>query len=205
MSPHTELTAKKHPKQSRGKATVTAVLDATAQILERNGYAGVTTNHIADLAGVSIGSLYEYFPNKRAVVAATLAREISGIAKEVAASMHVALAIPEQPRGGIDHWMRGIMRSLEKRGSLLRVALREVPFFWDIAEVQQLSQTLQHITQEGRRKSERVLHFDDPEADTYLITTMSWAAILQTVLYPPEHLSRERLTRSLVELVIKMM
>ncbi|MGH8504923.1 MAG: TetR/AcrR family transcriptional regulator [Stenotrophobium sp.] len=202
--PH-DLVPKKQPTQPRARATVAAILDATAQILARDGYVGVTTNHVAEAAGVSIGSLYEYFPNKQSIIAAMLARELSQIADEVAASMRVALALPDQPRGGIDHWMRGMMESLDKRSGLLRVAMREVPFFWNIAEARNLSETLQHIAQEGRRKSERVLRFDDPEADTYLLMNMCWAAILQTVLYRPTHLSRERLTRTLVDMVIKLL
>ena len=200
-----DFAPKKRPVQPRAKATVAALLDAAARILERQGYDGVTTNHVADVAGVSIGSLYEYFPNKQAIIAATLARELGKIADEVKASMRTALALPDQPRGGIDYWMRGMMSALEKRGRLLRVAMREVPFFWDIPEARNLSETLQHIAQEGRRKSERVLHFEDPEADTYLLMTMCWAAIQQTVLYRPSHLSRERLTRTLVDMVTKLL
>jgi AcrR family transcriptional regulator len=202
--PH-DLAPKKRPTQPRAKATVTAVLDATAQILARNGYASVTTNHVAEAAGVSIGSLYEYFPNKQSVIAAALARELHQIVAEVKTSMRTALALPDQPRGGIDYWMRAIMAALDQRGHLLRVAMREVPFFWDIPEARDLSETLQHIAHEGRRKSERVLRFDDPEADTYLLMTMTWAAILQTVLYRPAHLSRERLTRSLVDMVLRLL
>lgn len=200
-----DLKVKKRPAQPRAKATVQAMLDAAARILERQGYDSVTTNHVAEAAGVSIGSLYEYFPNKQSIIAAALARELQEIADEVKASMRTALALPDQPRGGIDHWMRGMMSSLEKRGKLLRVAMREVPFFWDIPEAHNLSETLQHIAQEGRQKSARVLHFDDPEADTYLLMTMCWAAIQQTVLYRPGHLSRERLTRTLVDMVTKLL
>lgn len=200
-----DLEPKKLPIQPRAKATVTAMLDAAAQILEREGYDSITTNHVADAAGVSIGSLYEYFPNKQSIIAAALARELQDIADEVNASLRTALALLDQPRGGIDHWMRGMMTSLEKRGRLLRVAMREVPFFWDIPEARNLSETLQHIAAEGRRKSERVLHFEDPEADTYLLMTMCWAAIQQTVLYRPAHLSRERLTRTLVDMITKLL
>lgn len=95
--------------------------------------------------------------------------------------------------------------SLDRRGPLLRVALREVPFLWSLPEVRALSETLQHIAQEGRHKSERVVHFDDPEASTWLLMNMTWAAILQTVLYRPSQLSRERLTRTLVDMLLKLL
>ena len=53
--------------------TVEAILDATARVLVREGYARTSTNRVAAVAGVSIGSLYQYFPNKESLVAALVA------------------------------------------------------------------------------------------------------------------------------------
>src|SRR4029450_3770500 len=58
------------PRQSRARATVDAILFAAAHILKTAGFAHATTNTIAENAGVSIGSLSQYFPNKEAIVAA---------------------------------------------------------------------------------------------------------------------------------------
>ena len=58
------------PRQARARATVDAILVAAAHILRSDGVAGMTTNRVARLAGVSVGSLYQYFPNKQAVLAA---------------------------------------------------------------------------------------------------------------------------------------
>lgn len=62
-------TPRKSPLQDRSKMTVDAILTATAQILTKEGYDKASTNQIAERAGVSIGSLYQYFPNKEALVA----------------------------------------------------------------------------------------------------------------------------------------
>jgi AcrR family transcriptional regulator len=59
----------KQPLQARSRATVEAILEAAAQLLPEHGYAGTTTNRIAERAGVSIGSVYEYFPGKDAIFA----------------------------------------------------------------------------------------------------------------------------------------
>ena len=59
----------KRPTQARAKATVAAIVEATAHILSASGYDALTTNKVAERAGVSIGSLYQYFPNKEALVA----------------------------------------------------------------------------------------------------------------------------------------
>lgn len=58
---------RKAPTQARAVATVDALLLATAELIETRGYAQLTTNHIAQRAGVSIGSLYQYFPSKEAL------------------------------------------------------------------------------------------------------------------------------------------
>src|SRR5262245_53276821 len=60
---------RKRPLQTRSRETVEAILTATARILVREGFDRLSTNRVADAAGVSIGSLYQYFPSKEALVA----------------------------------------------------------------------------------------------------------------------------------------
>ncbi len=68
MPPKPSATPRKQPKQERSQATVEAILSATAHILTEAGYDELTTNRVAERAGVSIGSLYQYFPNKEALI-----------------------------------------------------------------------------------------------------------------------------------------
>ena len=64
------MSMKKQPKQARACETVEIILQATTHILKREGRQRLTTNRVAEVAGVSIGSLYQYFPNKASLVAA---------------------------------------------------------------------------------------------------------------------------------------
>ncbi len=64
------LTPRKLPTQSRSRFTVDAIVQATAQLLASGGYEALTTNHVAERSGVSIGTLYQYFPNKPSLVSA---------------------------------------------------------------------------------------------------------------------------------------
>jgi AcrR family transcriptional regulator len=66
------LTPKKQPSQARSRATYDALIEAAAHILEQHGLAGFNTNAVAERAGASIGSLYQYFPNKDALMAALI-------------------------------------------------------------------------------------------------------------------------------------
>lgn len=67
-----ELEPRKIPRQARARATVEAIVVATAQLLTERGFESVTTARVAERAGVSIGSLYQYFPNKQALAAAVI-------------------------------------------------------------------------------------------------------------------------------------
>jgi len=75
---------RKNASQERSRATVDALVEATARILVREGFEKTSTNRIAEIAGVSVGSLYQYFPGKEALVAAVIDRhneEIMGIVR----------------------------------------------------------------------------------------------------------------------------
>jgi AcrR family transcriptional regulator len=79
--PHSTSRPRKIPRQARSLATVEVILDAAALLLVDEGYEQATTNRIAERAGVSIGSLYQYFPNREAVVAAVAHRLKAGIGR----------------------------------------------------------------------------------------------------------------------------
>lgn len=71
------LDPRKAPRQERSRRTVERILDAATRIFDEDGYAGTTTNEIAAVAGVSVGSLYQYFPNKDAILVALARRHVA--------------------------------------------------------------------------------------------------------------------------------
>jgi AcrR family transcriptional regulator len=70
---------RKKPVQKRSQVTVDAIVEAAARVFVREGYPSATTNRIAELAGVSVGSLYEYFPNKASLLAALVGRQVENM------------------------------------------------------------------------------------------------------------------------------
>jgi AcrR family transcriptional regulator len=70
------MASRKRPRQERSKATVAAIVEATGQVFGEHGYRRTTTTQVAACAGVSVGSLYQYFPDKRALVAAFFERRL---------------------------------------------------------------------------------------------------------------------------------
>ncbi len=95
-------TKRRIPRQSRAAETVTAILEGAAQILEAGGLAAFTTNAVAERAGVSIGTLYQYFANKNALLLALARRE-----------MEIALADVGRALGGeSDPSLEGRVRAM---------------------------------------------------------------------------------------------
>lgn len=72
VAPSDALKPRKTPRQARSAATVEAIFEATIQVLLVDGYAGLTTTRVATRAGVSVGTMYQYFPHKEALLYAVL-------------------------------------------------------------------------------------------------------------------------------------
>jgi AcrR family transcriptional regulator len=91
------LDARKQPRQARSQATVDAIFDATIQVLLAEGLPKLTTIKVAERAGVSVGTLYQYYPQKEALLFAVLQRHLNALSATLvraAESVHgAALAV----------------------------------------------------------------------------------------------------------------
>jgi AcrR family transcriptional regulator len=85
---------RKTASQKRSRLTVDALLEATARILVREGFDKASTNRIAEVAGVSVGSLYQYFPSKEALVAALIDRHNQEVMHAVQGELAEAVNLP---------------------------------------------------------------------------------------------------------------
>lgn len=97
---------RRKPRQARAGETVAAILEATAQILEAGGLAAFTTNAVAERAGVSIGTLYQYFADKNAVLRSLAERELQ------AALARVARALKGEIDSSIEGRVRAMVRAI---------------------------------------------------------------------------------------------
>lgn len=85
---------RKAASQRRSRATVDALVEATARILVQEGFDKASTNRIAEVAGVSVGSLYQYFPSKEALVAAVIERHQQELRQAVRGELAEVLGQP---------------------------------------------------------------------------------------------------------------
>lgn len=80
------LQPRKQPRQARSQVTVDAIFEATIQVLLGDGARRLTTTRVAERAGVSVGTLYQYYPNKQALLFAVLQRHLARVAEAVEAA-----------------------------------------------------------------------------------------------------------------------
>lgn len=107
--PDETLKPRKSPAQKRSAETVDAILEAAARILEKAGFAGYNTNAVAERAGVSIGSLYQYFPGKDALTVALIERETAVLLADVtgiATAQTCQEGLRQLIRAAVAHQMR---------------------------------------------------------------------------------------------------
>jgi AcrR family transcriptional regulator len=143
MTARARTQPRKLPRQSRAKATVDAIVVAAARILRDDGYERANVNRIADLAGVSVGSLYQYFPSKEALVAAVMARHNARMidAFEDGLADLATLPLPDAVRGVV-------VRTLAAYGSdreLHRVIVQEVPKTGLLARTEEFQERMRQI------------------------------------------------------------
>lgn len=110
------LKPRKQPTQPRAVETVACILEAAAQILEAQGFEAFNTNAVAERAGVSIGSLYQYFPGKEALLIALMQREKESFRDDA----HAALAEPDG-RAALRHLIGAAVRQQLDRAELARL------------------------------------------------------------------------------------
>ena len=115
-----DLSPRKRPTQRRSQETVQVIMRAAAYILERDGWGGFTTNRVAERAGVNIGSLYQYFPNKEAILEALRRAHV----EESRAAVFAALAGRDDPTLAL---VRGILEAHRVAPRLHRIFTEELP------------------------------------------------------------------------------
>lgn len=193
------LSPRKLPTQERARRTYRAILEAGARILERRGYEALTTNHVAELAGVGIASLYEYFPNKHALVAEIVRHVLEELLADLARSTQLITTSP--PPIALEAWLGSMYAAVAKRRGVVRVIVQEVPFLWEIPAVDNARTMLLALARSTSKLGATVGTPPLPDAMVYLLATMTGAAVLEAVLRPPAEHSAEELIETLAEIV----
>ncbi len=195
------LSPRKRPVQRRARTTVEDILRAAAQVFSRHGYAAGTTNRIAERAGISIGSLYQYFPNKDAILVALVEQHITQSTARLFEVLRQTLEQGLNLEGTLRRIVEEMVALHAGHPRLHRVLFEEAP----------RPPSLRRVLHESeQRLAEATAHFlaanpevkvRRPEAAAYVVVQLVEGLTHQFVLHPPEALDATTFTEELVALV----
>lgn len=201
MPPTLDTTPRKQPRQERARATVDAILGAAAQVLVVEGYDRASTNRIAARAGVSIGTLYQYFPSKEALVAALAQRHSETMMALLGQTVQDLAGAPLEL--AVHTFVRAMLHVHAVEPELHRVLSEQVPringFAW-LAEINRTAQALVQAYLQGHRERLRV---QDLDTAAFLLVTTVEAVTHVAVLERPEAVGSQQLADELCALVLR--
>ena len=197
-----ELAPRKIPRQARSQATFAAIVDACGQVLANGSYGTLTTNHISERAGVSIGTLYEYFPNREAIVAALAANSCRRLVTRMEEALEETLSMGDLE--GVEHLLTTGVRALGAQDCVFKVLLRETPFVSQLPAFYEAREALTGLCQRIRVRAGDRLNLPAPQTDTWLISQMLFAAMLEIAFLDVDESERGLLLRELGRLTFRM-
>jgi AcrR family transcriptional regulator len=191
MQRQVRTTPRKRPSQARSRATVETVLAATARVLVKRGFDGLTTNLVAEAAGVSIGSLYQYFPNKAALVAALIEKHVEDMTSLCLSELTRVAGLPMGQ--AVRRVIEVMIRAHAVEPELHRVLTEQVPRVGRMAKLREID-ALCHRMVAGllaTRKAE--LAIEDPDMAAFVLVSAIEAITHRAALFSPELLGDPRL------------
>ena len=199
----TDFQLKKRPKQARSRASFDAVLDAAARLLAQAGYEDLTTNRIAEQAGVGIGTLYDFFPNKEAIVAELTRRLMVRVVDNMEQAFAEANRMKD-PWRALQHMVTVAVGSMVEERDVFRVLLRQVPFVPQLPVMVSSREAMVALSQRVRVAAGPALDLPMPEEDAWLISEMQYNAMLEIAFLDVGPERRHMLTQELARLTYRM-
>jgi AcrR family transcriptional regulator len=196
------LEPRKLPRQARARVTFQAIVDACGQVLAAGSYEALTTNSISERAGVSIGTLYEYFPNRESIVAALAASSCRRLVARMERAIQETVGMGQFE--GVEHLLAAGIEALGSQENAFRAMLREAPFVTTLPAMQEARAALTALCQGIRVQSEGAINLPAPEADTWLISQMLFSAMLEIAFLDGDDAHRTLLRRELARLTCRM-
>ena len=191
-----DFAPKKIPAQKRSRDTFEALVEACTRLLPEQGYAGTTTNHIADRAGVGIASLYEYFPGKDAIVAQVAERLVQRVLARLAEGARAIHDAPDEAAFRL--WIELIYATVEREKQLVAVFLYQVPYTNRLEPIRAIGATLLDFSQQVRRRAGNLVRSDLSDSTLHLVINLVTSTIMQLLLDPPAGVTHRELLDELI-------
>lgn len=179
---------------------VDALLEASARILVRDGYPALSTNRVAEEAGVSVGSLYQYYPNKEALLVALMQRWAEGIMTEFVALRADLVGASLEP--AIARVVEQVLSGSRRDAELSRALLEQVPLIGAREAWDQLNRRFAELMVSWLERHVEEIEVDDLALAAHVLVTSIDSLCNQAILYRPELLESPRFQEHMEDLAI---
>lgn len=195
-----KTTPRKKPRQARSKAMVESILEATIRVLVARGYERTTTIAIAERAGVSVGSLYQYFPNKESLVAALVERHTT----ELLAYTDRVLAGAEsrEPADTMRAFVRASVDAHRVDPALHKILVEQVPRVGKLKTAMDTSKVIVAKLTAFLERHRSRLAVSDPALAAFVVETSVEALTHRVVIERPDLVTARRLEEEATNLVL---
>lgn len=190
---------RKTPRQARSREMVERLVAAGREVLVQDGYDAFSTNRVAGAAGVSPGSLYQYFPDKAAILDVVIDRYWSEVAESVAASL--ADRIGELGPGMVRATADALVTALEADRAVLRVVAEELPIHRNRDRRAALERRVRELATTYLAARPGSTTRPSPAVAAWVVVLAVENLALRWVLDQPTALSRDDLLDEMVALV----
>jgi AcrR family transcriptional regulator len=200
MKSQAPLAPRRKPRQSRAQATCDAIITATAQVLVKDGYDAVNTNHVARVAGVSVGSVYQYYSSKEALVMAVMERyRAAGLAE---LEDGIARMSGSTLREALRHIIRQVLTSKAANPRLHQVLVEQLPRMRQLQPVDPYTARIHRAVRAFLEPHAHALRPRDLDMAAFIVVSTVESLTHVALTDRPEYLTRESFVDELCTLVV---
>ena len=197
------LRARKRPRQDRSRTTVEAILGAAAQIFREHGYAAGTTDRIAERAGVSIGSVYQYFPNKDALLVVLAERHVDAGFARLRELLSDAQGSQPSLEAMLRRFVEGMIALHSDEPELHRVLFEEAPLPPSLRKNLRQRETAFAGEIRDLLESHPEVSMTNPELSATLVVQMIEGLVHGFILHPPDRIDLKDWTEEIVKVCFR--
>jgi AcrR family transcriptional regulator len=193
---------RRRPRQARSQVTVAAILEATVRVLLKRGYEACSTKEVAEVAGVGIGSVYEYFPNKEALIAGVVEREADRYMEVIKRE----LVRTERPFAeALRLALRAALAEVEPRRQLVSFLLREYPLVSGLTALGRLPMRAADLATFCLEHWADEVNASDGPATYLVLSNMMIGAYFSHVVAPAGQVSSEAFLDAIERVLLKVL
>jgi len=192
---------RRRPRQARAQATVEAIIKATARVLVDEGYDHASTNRIAQAAGVSIGSLYQYFPSKESLVSALVDEHIHKMMTALSARLENLdkATLPQATQMTVE----GLIDAYRVDHRLYHVLCEEVPKIGSLTKVYDFERQVAEMNRSYLNRLRDELRPKDLDRAIFILINAVPGIIRAAIDADPEGTGDAALTREIIDLILR--